>query len=344
MAARQSVGVTGSHGKGTVAALIAAALLRHGDDPLAIIGAPVRTFGGSVQLGSGPLVAEVDDSDGSLSRITADVAVLTNSWFDHPIFGRSLTENRRDLSVFLENTPADGHVILGRQKELRLMARGARARVMALGRDFDGSTRTVSRSGEVVEVTDLDGSRFHVEVNILAGNLADDVAMAFMALRAIGLSGEQAAVSLGALTGLSRRVEFIGEASGVCVYDDLGKHPESLSAVLQEIRKRTSGRLHLLFEPFLHADLLRWRSRWIKVLAQADSVIVLPVELRQSFPVPRRAPRDWATPLGERLINAETRLEAAEVVSQIARSGDSVLIAGCVDDLDEVAPWVLERL
>jgi hypothetical protein len=80
------------------------------------------------------------------------------------------------------------------------------------------------------------------------------------------------------------------------------------------------------------------------VLAQADSVIVLPVELRQSFPVPRRAPRNWATPLGERLINAETRLEAAEVVSQFARSGDSVLIAGCVDDLDEVAPWVLERL
>ena len=344
MAARVSVGVTGSHGKGTVAALIAAALLRHGDDPLAIIGAPVRNFGGSVHLGSGPLVAEVDDSDGSLSRITADVALLTNSWFDHPIFGRTLTENRRDISVFLENTPVDGHVILGRQKELRPMARRAQATVLALGRDFDGSTHSVSRTGEVVEVTDLDGSRFHVEVNILAGNLADDVAMAFMALRAIGLSGEQAAVSLGALTGLSRRVEFIGEASGVCVYDDLGKHPESLSAVLQEIRKRTSGRLHLVFEPFLHADLLRWRSRWIEVLAQADSVIVLPVELRQSFPVPRRAPRNWATPLGERLINAETRLEAAEVVRQIARSGDSVLIAGCVDDLDEVAPWVLERL
>ncbi|CAB4959925.1 unannotated protein [freshwater metagenome] len=80
------------------------------------------------------------------------------------------------------------------------------------------------------------------------------------------------------------------------------------------------------------------------MLAQADSVIVLPVELRQSFPVPRRAPLDWAAALAERLINAETRLEAADVVSQIARSGDSVLIAGCVDDLDEVAPWVLERL
>ncbi|CAB4936706.1 unannotated protein [freshwater metagenome] len=344
MAARVSVGVTGSHGKGTVAALIAAALFQHGDDPLAIIGAPVRNFGGSVQLGSGPLVAEVDDSDGSLSRISADVGVLTNSWFDHPIFGRSLTENRRDISVFLENTPIDGHVILGRQKELRPMARRAQATVLVLGRDFEGRTHSVSRSGEVVEVTDLDGSCFDIEVNILAGNLADDVAMAFMALRSIGLSGEQAAVALSALTGISRRVEFVGEAAGVCVYDDLGKHPESLSAVIREIRKRTSGRLHVVFEPFLHADLLRWRTRWIEVLAQADSVIVLPVELRQSFPVPRRAPLDWAAALAERLINAETRLEAADVVSQIARSGDSVLIAGCVDDLDEVAPWVLERL
>ncbi len=344
MAARVSVGVTGSHGKGTVAALIAAALLRHGDDPLAVIGAPVREFGGSVRLGDGPMVAEVDDSDGSLARISAHVAIVTNSWFDHPLFGRSLTENRRDISLFLENTPVDGHVIVGRQKELRQMARRARAMVLALGRDFGGETQSVSRSGGVVSVIDPDGSRFDVEVNVVAGNLADDVAMAFMGLRAIGLSGEQAAVSLSALSGIRRRVEFIGEASGVCVYDDLGKHPESLSAVLQEIRKRTSGRLHVVFEPFLHTDLLRWRARWIEVLAQADSVIVLPVELRQTFPVPRMAPLDWAAPLAERLINAETRLEAADVVSQIARSGDSVLIAGCVDDLDEVAPWVLERL
>ena len=344
MASRPAIGVTGSHGKGTVAALIAAASARSGHDPLAIIGATVRNFAGGVRLGAGPVVAEVDDSDGSLARVTADVAVLTNSWSDHPIFGRSLSENRRDISVFLENTPRSGTVILGRQRELRAMARGAQAPVLALGRDFDGRTHTVSRSGEVVRVTDADGTRHLVETNILAGNLADDVAIAFMSLRAFGLSGEQAASSLAELSGISRRLEFVGESSGVCVYDDLGKHPAALEAVVGELRNRTSGRLLVVFEPFLHADLLRWRSRWIEALAQADMVIVLPVELRQSFPVPRRSPREWAAPLGERLLYIETRTEAADAVSALAAPGDSVLIAGCVDDLAEVSAWVLERL
>ena len=344
MRERLSIGVTGSHGKGTVTALIGAALMRHGTDPLAIVGAEVRNFAGSVQLGSGPVVAEVDDSDGSLSRITADVAVFTNSWFDHPIFGRSLVENRRDIATFLENTPAAGRVILGRQKELRAVARHSCAPVLALGRDFEGVTQRVSRAGEVVRVTDTDGSDHLVEVNILAGNLADDVALAFMALRSIGLSGEQAADALGELTGIGRRLEFVGEKAGVCVYDDLGKHPEALSAVLRELRSRTTGRLHVVFEPFLHSDLLRWRKRWIEVLSQADTVIVLPVELRQSFPVPRRAPRDWAAPLADRLIGAETRTEAADLACGLVRSGDTVLVAGSVDDLEEVATWVLERL
>ena len=344
MAGRVSVGVTGSHGKGTVAALIGAALLRHGADPLAIVGATVRNFSGSVQFGAGPVVAEVDDSDGSLARITADVAVLTNSWFDHPLFGRSLTENRSDIATFLGNTPATGRVVLGRQRELRRLATGSDAQVLALGRDFDAVTVGVSTAGATVEVTDSDGSRHRVDVGILAGNLADDVAMAFMALRALGLSAPEAADALGELSGIGRRLEFVGSRSGVAVYDDLGKHPESLAAVIRELRSRTSGRLHVVFEPFLHTDLLRWRSRWIEVLAQADSVIVLPVELRQMFSIPKRAPLDWASPLGDRLRNIATRTEAADAVCATARSGDSVLIAGAVDDLDEVAAWVLERL
>ena len=344
MRERHSVGVTGTHGKGTVAALIAAALQRHGADPLAIIGATVRNFSGSVRLGAGPVVAEVDDSDGSLARVTADVAVLTNSWFDHPVFGRSLTENRKDIAAFVGNTPASGQVILGRQRELRGLARGAGASVLVLGRDFDAVTRGVSAAGATVEVTESDGSTHLVDVGILAGNLADDVALAFMALRALGLSAPEAADALGELSGIGRRLEFVGSRRGVAVYDDLGKHPESLAAVIRELRSRTSGRLHVVFEPFLHADLLRWRSRWIEVLTQADSVIVLPVELRQTFSIPKRAPLDWASPLGDRLRNIATRTEAADAVCAIARSGDSVLIAGSVDDLEEVAIWVLERL
>lgn len=344
MAGRVSVGVTGTHGKGTVAALIGAALMRHGEDPLVIVGATVRNFSGSVQFGAGPMVAEVDDSDGSLARITADVAVLTNSWFDHPLFGRSLTENRRDIATFLGNTPASGRVVLGRQRELRRLATGSDAQVLALGRDFDAVTVGVSAAGATVEVTDSDGSRHRVDIGILAGNLADDVAMAFMALRGLGLTAQEAAVALGALSGIRRRLEFVGSAKGVAVYDDLGKHPEALAPVIRELRSRTSGKLHLVFEPFLHADLLRWRSRWIEVLAQADSVIVLPVELRQTFAIPKRAPSDWASPLGERLRNIATRTEAADEVCALARPGDTVLVAGSVDDLDEVAIWVLERL
>lgn len=344
MSERISVGVTGSHGKGTVAALIAAALLRHGADPLAIIGATVRNFAGGVHLGSGPIVAEVDDSDGSSARITAQIAVLTNSWFDHPLFGRTLTENRRDTAAFLANTPAGGQVILGRQPRLRRLARGTDATVLALGRDFDAVTHSLGPTGETVAVTDTDGSVQLVTVGVLAGNLADDVAMAFMALRALGLAAPEAADALGELSGIARRLEFIGARRGVAVFDDLGKHPQSLGAVLHELRRRTTGRVHVVFEPFLHADLLRWRSRWIGVLAQADTVILLPVERRQTFAVPRRAPQDWASPLGDRLRMVETRTDAADAVCAIAQAGDTVLIAGCVDDLDEVAIWVLERL
>ena len=85
-------GITGSHGKGTVTALTAGALAAAGLDPVAIIGVPVPAFEGTVRLGQGPTVAEVDDSDLTLRSVDTKVAVVTNLDQDHPHLAIPLAE------------------------------------------------------------------------------------------------------------------------------------------------------------------------------------------------------------------------------------------------------------
>ncbi len=82
--AQPSIAVAGSHGKTTTSTLVATLLEATQQDPTAVIGGVVPAFGSNGRQGEGRLlVAEADESDGSLVKFAAHLGVLTNIELDH---------------------------------------------------------------------------------------------------------------------------------------------------------------------------------------------------------------------------------------------------------------------
>ena len=78
------VAVAGTCGKSTVTAMLAHTLAACGLDPFAVNGAAVVGWNGSVRVGKGSYaVAEVDESDKSLTAFKPYAAVITNASADH---------------------------------------------------------------------------------------------------------------------------------------------------------------------------------------------------------------------------------------------------------------------
>lgn len=344
LARSPSVAVTGTHGKGTVAALVGMALAELGRDPMLVVGVDVPALDGPFRDGRGPVVAEADDADGSIARVHADISVVTNSWSDHPLFGRTREEVIADVARHVELVPADGRVVLGRGRNLLPVVRDARAPVWRLGRDIDVVDVAVDRRGRVVRLRDVDGREHDARVSLLGGNVTDNAGLAFAVLRALDVPAVDAAGALGALDRLARRVEPLTDGTTVLVLDDLGKHPEAVAATIAAARAVTPGRLHVAYEPFSHTDVLRWRTRWAAVLGAADTVVVLPVERRQQFPVPRRAPDDWPIRAGLRADLVPDRATAADRLVERAEPGDTILVMGAVDDLSDLSRAVADRV
>ncbi len=174
-------------------------------------------------------------------------------------------------------------------------------------------------------------------IRIQGGNIADNAALAFAALRAFEVSPEEAAGSLEALDVLDRRLQPVGGARGIRVFDDMGKHPEAMAANLRALRELHPRRLHVVYEPSLHADVLRWGRRWADVLRRADSCVVLPINFRGALPATRLAPADWTTRAGL----------ACSLVTRVAgrcRTGDIVVVCGMADDLAAVARGLVVQL
>ena len=78
-----SIAVCGSHGKTTTATWTAKLLKALGEDPSWAIGGETGDFP-VAHVGTGPLVVEADESDGTLASYHAGTLVVTNCEYDHP--------------------------------------------------------------------------------------------------------------------------------------------------------------------------------------------------------------------------------------------------------------------
>ena len=102
---RRAIVVAGAHGKTTTSAMIAFCLDRLGLDPAFLIGGEVPQLGGNAGTGSGWLVVEGDESDGTVARLRPEIAVLLNVDLDHHTMFRSRAEVESFFEDWLREVP-----------------------------------------------------------------------------------------------------------------------------------------------------------------------------------------------------------------------------------------------
>ena len=103
---RDAIVVAGAHGKTTTTAMIAFVLRELGRDPAWLIGGEVPQLGRNASAGSGWLVVEGDESDRTVERLGARIAVVTNIELDHHAEYASEAEVAELLERWLEAAPA----------------------------------------------------------------------------------------------------------------------------------------------------------------------------------------------------------------------------------------------
>jgi len=340
---RPSLGVTGTHGKGTVAALAGVGLIELGEDPMLLLGVNVPDLGSTVRIGAGRIVAEVDESDGSVARITTDVSVVTNVSFDHPQYRRTVSETLGDLAEHVAAVPREGRVVLGSGRAAASLARDAVAPVWRLGKDFRADIIDASADRSTIAFRDPEGGSVVGHVRLRSVYLAENAALAYAAVRAVGRSPAEAAEALGGLRSISRRFEEIGTVGGVTVYDDYGKHPDTIAATLGALRAIRPRRLHALYEPHRVPHVRRWHRRFAAAFGRADHVVMLPID-DPDFGRAGSPPHDWFRRDG---LDAELATDADDAIGRIARqtrAGDVVCVFGVHDTMAATARALLDSL
>jgi UDP-N-acetylmuramate: L-alanyl-gamma-D-glutamyl-meso-diaminopimelate ligase len=105
----------------------------------------------------------------------------------------------------------------------------------------------------------------------------------------VGISVERIAEGLRAFAGVKRRLEVVGVAGGVTVYDDFAHHPTAVAETLAGLRaSNPHARIWAVFEPRSASSCRRvFQDDFARAFAGADQVIIAPI-FRSKLPESER--------------------------------------------------------
>ena len=333
MRLRRGIAVAGTHGKTTTSSMISHVLRQCGLDPTFLVGGELNDIGSNAAVGQGEwLVAEADESDGSLLYLRPEIAVVANVELDHHANYASLDDVVEVFRRFVALLPPDGLLVLVEESGGEGLAGHTQAEVVRVGLssgdlraevarvDDRGSEFAVVQGGEELARVTLRVPGEHNVLNALT---------ALAVLRRAGVSPADAAPHLASFSGAARRYQELGRRDGVLVVDDYAHHPTEIAATLTAARQGGHGRVIAIFQPHLFSRTRYLQREFGRALTLADEAIVTDI-----FPS-REEPEPGVT--GKLIVDAYLAERPGGPVRYLPRLGDVVrYLAGRVGPGDLV--------
>ncbi|PTX90799.1 UDP-N-acetylmuramate dehydrogenase [Opitutus sp. ER46] len=284
---RKLVAVCGSHGKTTTTAMLITALRAAGFPAGYVLGGLFADGTAPAEAGSNAwVIAEIDESDGTIGAFSPEITVAVNLDWDHPDHYRSAADIEGAFLGLFARTR--GHVLVSDSCAMSARVRerltGGTADVRTFGPHGDFLGAVVAEADRHMTLR-LEG-RFTLREAEVRARGAFNAANATAALAAAQLMG--AATSRAALVAYPavRRRQAILESSDITVLEDYAHHPAEIRALLTSLRTRAGqGRLVVVFQPHRHSRTAQFLAEFADVLTTADLLCLLDVYSAGEKPV-----------------------------------------------------------
>ena len=342
-----SIAVAGSHGKTTTSTLITSLLMAAGEDPTAVIGGIVPCIGSNGHAGQGKLlVAEADESDGSLVKFTPTLGVITNLELDHTDHYNGLDDLIATLQQFAAgcNRLLANHDCPVLQEHFEPTAwwsnqqsDGVAYAALPLSLEGDRCIARFYEAGQPIGDFTLPLAGRH--------NLSNATA-ALAACRMEGLPFEQLVEGLSTLEAPGRRFDHRGTWEGRHIVDDYAHHPSEVKATLDMAQLMVKSgksplpspprRLLAVFQPHRYSRTQQFFTDFAQALQNCDALVLAPVYAAGEQPLQGICSNTLAEQV--RSINPDLEVVVAddlnqltELVKQHSRQDDLVLAMGAGD-------------
>ena len=261
---RHVLAVAGTHGKTTTSAMLAWILEFNGYKPGYLIGGVPLNFTVSARLGESKyFVIEADEYDtaffdkrSKFVHYRPRTALLNNLEFDHADIFADLAAIETQFHHLVRTVPSDGLLVVnGEEPALAsVITRGSWAPVEHFGHESNNEWSFFSQEsdGFIVRKSGKEVAtvKWAVDSGVMGRHNQLNALAAIASANHIGISPADSACALAAFKNVKRRLETIGIANDITVYDDFAHHPTAITTTVDGLRRRVGkARILAVLEP-----------------------------------------------------------------------------------------------
>jgi len=276
----QSIGIAGTHGKTSTSTFLFSLLDQCTNNVSAIIGGMLpKNDNNSFIKATKYFVAELDESDGSISNYKINLGIINNIDYDHCDYYKNIEQMISSFKVFESNSEkllvnGDCEII---KKYIKSDYKWSTMDVKGIDYSLIPTNQTsVSTIADYFE----DGKLISkLEIPIPGLHNLSNIAAAIAACRINNLDFDNVKSKISNLKLPRKRFEFKGTIAGRTIVDDYAHHPKEIKATIKLGRlflneNNKYKRLIVIFQPHRFSRVNKFFADFANELALADQIII----------------------------------------------------------------------
>ena len=279
---RNTICVSGTHGKSTTTSMVSMCFLEAHKDPTIQIGAALDNIGGNYKVGNSDyFILEACEYVESFLKFYPKAEIILNIDNDHLDYYGSIDNIKNAFIKYVKLLPDDGILVYNADdKNCSHLSQYTKAKSLTFGinstnANFVAKNIIFDKNGFPSFDVYYNNTFYKTMKLSIPGKHNILNALSCIALcNEFGLDRNDIKNALLKYKGAHRRFEYIGEFNGVRVFDDYGHHPTEIKAVAEALKKKRYNHSWIVFQPHTYSRTKNLLNEFAECLTEFDNIIV----------------------------------------------------------------------
>ena len=350
---KNTIGISGTHGKTTTTSLISVCFVEAGLDPNIQVGADLKELNGNYRTGNSDyFILEACEYVESFLKFRPKAEVILNIDNDHLDYFKNLDNIKNAFVKYTKLLPDDGLLVVNADDENCLALREfTKAQNITYGinnteADFIAKNITFDPNGfptfDVYYKNDFFDT---ISLSIRGAHNVLNALAAISVCYNYKISKEHIKNALKKFTGASRRFEFKGKLNNtVSIFDDYAHHPTEITATANALKKIKFNESWVIFQPHTYSRTIQHLDEFAKALLPFDNIIITDIYAAREKNIYGISSKDLADKLkaiGKPVTYLSDFEEIANVVKSKVRENDVIITLGA-GTVTQIGPMILK--
>ena len=350
---KNTIAISGTHGKTTTTSLVSLCFLEAKKDPSIQVGAILEELNGNYRVGNSEnFIIEACEYVESFLKFYPKAEIILNIDNDHLDYYKNFENIKKAFIKYVKLLPDDGHLIINADDlnclDLPVYTKASTIKYGIENEDVDFQAKNIQFDEDgfpefdVYKYNEFYG---HIKLSILGKHNVLNVLACIALCDTYEISKTDIINAISKFKGADRRFEYKGNVNGAKIFDDYGHHPTEVFATAKALENKKYNESWVVFQPHTYSRTFNLLNDFAHSLLEFDHIIITDIYAARetnTYNISSKDLVDEINKLGKEAIYIPLLEDCASYLKNNVKQNDIVLTLGA-GTVTNVGPMIAEK-